>query len=338
MQVDKTPSKRSYTDIEDDGVALTPRGAAPSLAASSNSDVKAIVAKAFSDEKKALQMSLLSAIEGHVETIIEKASSLTGERLSNLETGMHRMEENQKLQNRELANFKNEVLDKLEILANGRVPPTPTPDMSGSDNGNGSGPSESPLAGFNRQINFGVLFCNTIRNIKVSRTRFHEVIVKLAAEVGLADDSFNLVGDTLDDRFEICWLGNPSTAKSRCIQFYQSLQLGRGKWKPQVVLDDQENEIQFFVGPDKNPCQVRREVLSKNLKDLIGGHIPAGTIFVKKTAGTLYIDKRPLVTIHVSGPDSARLAWNPTKVSQYKLDMPLIEEAFQKLVLGELSS
>ena len=157
MQVDKSPSKRSYTEIEDDRVALTPRdGAAPSLAASSNSDVKAIVAKAFSDEKKALQMSLLSAIEGHVETIIEKASSLTGERLSNLETGMHRLEENQKLQNRELANFKNEVLDKLEILANGRVPSTPTPDMSGSDNGNGSGPSESPLAGFNRQINFGV--------------------------------------------------------------------------------------------------------------------------------------------------------------------------------------
>ena len=339
MTVDKSPSKRPCHAISNEPSPRGPGGsggADQSKSSSSTEDIKAIVSNAFAAEKTSLQNSLLHAIEGHVETIIVKSSGQTSERLSNLETGIHRLEKNQEQQAKEFTDFKKEVLDKLDVITSGFGGSPAAPNMSGE--GNGSFPAESPLTGFNRDVNLSTLFCNTDNQIKVARSKFHESVVKLAAEAGLADDTFNVVGDPLDNRFEIFWNGDPRTARDRCSHFFQSLQLGRGKWKPQVVLDDQSQEVKFYVGPDKNPCQVRREVLAKSLKDLVSKAIPDVNIFIKKSAGTLYIDKRPLVTVHISGPESARLTWNPDKVASYKLDLPRLEEGFRKLVRGELSS
>ena len=35
------------------------------------------------------------------------------------------------------------------------------------------------------------------------------------------------------------------------------------------MVDDQNKEIKFYVAPDNDPCQMRREVLAKHLKSIL---------------------------------------------------------------------
>ena len=94
--------------------------------------------------------------------------------------------------------------------------------------------------------------------------------------------SFKVFGDALDNRFELHFSGEHRVASILALQFYESLQVGRGQWKKQVVEDDRGNEIKFYVAPDKNPCQIRREILSKHLKDILANNSVDKDLYFKK--------------------------------------------------------
>ena len=101
-------------------------------------------------------------------------------------------------------------------------------------------------------------------------------------KLDLRKETFQFLGDSLDNRFEMQFAGDLRIASISTLQFYQSLQLGRGQWKKQVVVDDQDSEIKFDVALDKNPCQMCREIISTNLQNIMAGNAVDKTKSQKK--------------------------------------------------------
>ena len=148
-------------------------------------------------------------------------------------------------------------------------------------------------------------------------------------------DDFKVIGDELDDRFDIQFLGDNAERSART--FYDSLSLGRGNWKEQSVAgpDPGRGKVQFFISPDKNPAQVRKEVLSQKLQVYIQSLLPEETIYVKKTEGVLRARKQKLVTVCVVDEVSCRLAWEVPFASVLRLDMAVINDHFKNNIASE---
>ena len=86
----------------------------------------------------------------------------------------------------------------------------------------------------------------------------------LAQEANIHTDSFKIIGDAPDSRFEVHFVNDRATATRECATFLASLSLGRGQYKPQLIENDAGEMVQFFCNPDKNRAQFRREILCRN--------------------------------------------------------------------------
>ena len=94
----------------------------------------------------------------------------------------------------------------------------------------------------------------------------------------------------------------------------------------------------YYINPDKNGCQVRREILCKDLKDIITPYIQDHKIFVQKSTGSIMVQRRVLASIIVTGTISARIQWMPAQRIKYKIMGEVqvaIEDAFSALTGGE---
>ena len=94
----------------------------------------------------------------------------------------------------------------------------------------------------------------------------------------------------------------------------------------------------YYINPDKNGCQVRREILCKDLKDIVAPHIQDQNIFIQKSTGSIMVQRRVLASIVVTGTISARIQWMPAQRIKYKITDEVraaIEVAFSALTGGE---
>ena len=191
---------------------------------------------------------------------------------------------------------------------------------------------------FNRKLDPTKLFCNTHERTKVSKQLFSKAISKLAFECGLKETDFSISGDALDNRFDIQFAGDLRTSSVSALQFYDSLYLGRGERKEQIVPDDQNNKIKFYVAPDKNPCQIRREILAKNLCTMLSGKAVDKEFSLNKATGSVYVgkgrDRRVVCSVVITGPETARLEWCHPKRIELGIDQGPVEQEFSGLVLG----
>jgi hypothetical protein len=161
-------------------------------------------------------------------------------------------------------------------------------------------------------------------------------VLKLAAEANLDQSSFSVVGDELDSKFEIQFSGPQATAKSCCHQFFESLKLGRGKYKPQLVLDATLQSCKFFVNPDKNPARVRREVFCKGLQSIFQELVGERIVFANKPNGTIFLDRKRLVTLHITGEDSYRLDFDHANLHRFTLDEAAVAVRFKAWVADKM--
>ena len=77
------------------------------------------------------------------------------------------------------------------------------------------------------------------------------------------------------------------------------------------------------------------EVLTKHLKTAISGMEGwSKEIFVRKSSGTLLVDRRPLVSISIVDEDRATLVWTHANRINLSLDQATIETMFQNIVTG----
>ena len=257
-----------------------------------------------------------------------------------VETGLNTVEESlgqlrieQADARQELRDFKKEILESVAKIGSAGQGSTSSDPMHGQNNGSG-GPPPLLSGGFFRVPDSTILFCNTEGQAKLARPKFHASVLSLATEAGLDVETLDLIGDPLDDRFEIKFKGEHRLASIRCHQFFSSLQLGRGKWKKQACLDDMGNEVRFFISPDKNPAQIRKEVLSKVLKDLVQSKLASKQVWLKKATGTLFVDRRKLCIVHVpsENSESTRVEWLHPKRIELGLDDAVIATEFKAAI------
>jgi len=111
--------------------------------------------------------------------------------------------------------------------------------------------------------------------------------------------------------------------------------LGRGRWKEQKVADPNGTIHKFYVVPDKNTAQVRREVLAKKLKVAIGELEGwSKPLFIRKSSGTILVDRRALVSVTIIDENKASLVWSHAHRIHLGIDQAQIETLFQSIVGG----
>ena len=187
---------------------------------------------------------------------------------------------------------------------------------------------------FNRAPDATKLFCNIHDKVMVVKFKFSEKLLVLAFESGFKEEAFPLIGDPLDFRFEMQFVGDSRIASVRAKQVHTSLKLGRGKWKPQEVEDSVGAIHTFYVNLDKNPAQMRGEVWAERLQGIISPRCIDKEFFVKKSSGSTYCDRRVVVSDVLTGEESARLQWCLPKRIELQIDQAVVEEAFGRYVLS----
>ncbi len=289
-----------------------------------------------------------SGLQGECEKLCRDVSQAAytdvANRITTLEDVVTDVKETMATHVADFGDFKAEVLQKLDALAKApSAHAAPPPMQRAHANGNSAQSSDFQGPGvtddgFFRTPDPTILFCNIFEGAKVTRTKFQMAISILAAEANIHATDFKLVGDELDDRFEIRFEGAHATAKACCLQFFQSLQLGRGKWKVQQVKNELGVSCQFFVGPDKNPARIRLEVFSKGIKDIVQTLLPNKVVFVKKATGTIFVDRRRIVTLFLVGEHATRLDWDHSRRVALGLDDAIAETQFKEWVEAKMGS
>ena len=161
--------------------------------------------------------------------------------------------------------------------------------------------------GFHRTPNPTVLFANTLRNMDITKQSFGEAFSVLAHEANISQDKFQIKGSALGSKFEIQFLGEYQTGRRYATQFLLSLRLGGGEYKKQEASTPDDGKVQFFVNPDKNGAQVRMEIQAKALRDILGEVCLGKQFFLRRSEGTIFVDRRPLVAVQVQSQDESRL-------------------------------
>jgi len=281
--------------------------------------------------KGALVPVIADALEEPIKTVVADACKAQMQavegRLSSLETGQKTLESGQKLLLEEVAKI-NKTLARMAHSPS-------LPDLSSTSASPASLPDLADVTAspFWRKPDPTMLFINVHGRAKVNLRTIYRSVVELATAANIPEDVYQFNGDPYDCLFDLKFTG-PSAAR-QCLQFFQSLQLGRGRWKTQEVADSSGTMHKFYVAPDKNPAQVRKEVLAKKLKlsieALEGWSKP---IFVRKATGTLLVDRRPLLSVTITDEFSAGLVWSHANRIQQGLEQEIVEGLLKEIIEG----
>jgi hypothetical protein len=82
----------------------------------------------------------------------------------------------------------------------------------------------------------------------------------------------------------------------------------------------------------------QKKVFSKGLKDIIKALLPAKEVYCKKSTGTIYIDKRKLLTLHLVGEHGSRIDWDDARRISFGLDDATAETQFKAWVDAKMGS
>ena len=191
---------------------------------------------------------------------------------------------------------------------------------------------------FNRVPDPTKIFVNIGDKHQVPIAAFVKAFSALAEEANIGADQYQIVGDQLDQRFEVQFTADTDSATRCCASFLSSLSLGGGRYKEQyVVVDDAGTQYQFYCNPDKNLAQVRKEILTRNLKELLEPHAKSlgKIIAMRKTTGSVLIDRRVVGSIFLLNEKNARIQWYTPVVLSLNIDMPSIDAAFSAVAGGQ---
>ncbi len=331
------------TSARHEGGSRSPPRELPPAGSGGSVDIAAQVAAAFNKQLPDITKRVTAACTDPLQTVCNTACESTVRelkgRLDNLEQGQAKLEEGQGKLAKQMEDLSQKVSTAMDLLSHSASTPilgTPNANSQAHHNFQGAPPGnftpDVTTSSFYRKPDPTKLFINTKDRVLVARDKVYAAVVTLAGEASIAEDHFDFEGDVLDNRFEMLFKG--SSAAPRALQFFQSLQLGRGKWKKQEVMDDLDEVVQFFVQPDKNGAQTRREILAKNLKDIVQPLVGDKQIFVRKTTGSIMVDRRVLATVFINGEHSARIQWFHPKRIALAIEQDVVEQQFAAVVGG----
>ena len=253
-----------------------------------------------------------------------QANEAINQRLDNLEGAVTTIgEDTAKLQGK-----VDELTDKLGKVLSSLGHSNSLPNLQQAAQNNLGNPSAAPPTQsvttplFHRTPDPTKLFANIHNKALVPLVSFNNAFEALAADCGQDPNLFEVTGDALDNRFDIRYIGPKGAATAACLTLFQSLYLGRGKYKETICKDEQNNAHKFYINPDRNSCQIRREILCKELSKILAACLPREKFFVQKTSGSVLYQRRVLATIIVVDPMTARIQWMPAP----RISLGLVDE------------
>ena len=92
----------------------------------------------------------------------------------------------------------------------------------------------------------------------------------------------------------------------------------------------------FYINVDKNPATIRKEVLAEELKKILEPLVPDKDLFVRKSSGSIMVDRRPLVSVKVVDELKVSLEWNAAKRDAMGIDVQAVSQAFSMVADGGL--
>jgi outer membrane murein-binding lipoprotein Lpp len=319
-------------------------------------DLGAAIAAALAEQKDVFTESLKESVGQHASTMVTttfaKVAGQMEQKINAVETKVDDLATKFEQMGREHRAFQADVIAKLDDLAKGNAANAPN---SSNRNGNtfpigqASLPPLAPQPGvfadgsgvgillgagdFFRTPDPCKLFVNTLGRVPVAGEKFAVAFRKLAEEAGLPNlDSIDISGSDLDSRFEITFACAPAAK-----QFLGSLFLGKDpKGKPlfkEQLVDSSHGPIQFFVNPDKNSAQVKKEVLCKKLATFLQAYLPPNTLVTaSRVNGRVFVGQKRAVSILIKDESSFSLDWDRAYCNTLKLEYPVVEQAFRSEV------
>ena len=274
------------------------------------------------------------AFDSHQVSLLKEVSATAADAATGVMVGVqaHLGRLDAKVANLQTQNA--EILEKITAMQkhmHGMSHSASAPALPSGGGGAFGGPpvSEAPNVtnqGFWRRPDPKILYCNTMAGIKVSLSGFYKSVVKLCKDVNVGEEDYDVTGDQLDDRFEIRFTS--ASANAQALQLFQSIFLGRGKFKPLEVNAPDDSTVKFFINPDKNAATVKKEVLCKRLTDIIAS-TTATPCFARKSTGSVVALRKVLATVVVASEENVRIVWFQPLALELKLNIPEIEEQFK---------
>ena len=124
-------------------------------------------------------------------------------------------------------------------------------------------------------------------------------------------------------------------AARRAKQLLDSLKLGGGKYKDQLVDSPDNAKIQYYLNPDKPPCQVRKEILGKELFEILKAAKSDATFTLQRAEAKIWANKKPICTVKVLSENEARISWEESRRIGLNIELAQVEPAFAKVVLDK---
>lgn len=181
---------------------------------------------------------------------------------------------------------------------------------------------------FDRPPNPTVLKINA--KVNISKDAFEASLSNIVEKARLPVECFRVQGPPVSRYFTVQFTGAPNLAKERASQVLKSLRHDDGTWERVLVKDPQDQLVQVFLGPDKAPKQIRVEVLSKKLANILESQ-GFSEVHVNRRQGQICVSWRPVAMVEVESRDSTDILWDTEYAGQLGIDRARVNKSFKTI-------
>ena len=287
--------KRSRPRAEEPGDPPEPwrqKGDMASLLAAFREDMRSDVELALKRSSERTE-ALFTGLAGQVEDFEKQTRTELGAQrsmLAELNARISRVEADRPTVLRQVE-LMEEMAGKLEQTATARA--------------SSRGPPMDPK--FDRQLDKAVVKLRA--QTEISRKELRHIVQPLLLEMDATEAQIAWDGPELSKIHTFKFRGEARQAELRAQKFLQLQKRQDGTWRQHKAKDERHNEVTVYVDGDKNPKQIRTEIITKRAAVLLEQKLGKKT-YAKRAAGVIMAEFVPLLRIIVEGPDQWKLEWN----------------------------
>lgn len=180
-------------------------------------------------------------------------------------------------------------------------------------------PPPPPDAGWDRAVDRTVAKATCRAEVSLSEVR--KVVDALLAEVDIAAKSVDVEAPLraqTSTKWTIRFKGEQRRAARQADAFLGALRDGGG-WKDLVVTTPADGQERLYIGADKNPQTIRREIHTKKVADMLRRMYPQVDLYPSRRDGIVSSRYKPLVKVEVY-PEATELKFNEELLNALGMD------------------
>jgi len=197
-------------------------------------------------------------------------------------------------------------------------------------------PQLSLDSSFNRAIDMSIL---VVRCKELSaKLQVQGALLPWLSRLNIEENEWEFQGEPSSKRFTIKFKGSSQFAARR-VQHALSLlrpQRPGEEWMRFYAPAISGSRSEVFVGTDKNPCQIKRELALKAAKRLFESRFQGKRFFVDKLRGTVSVNWRQLVEITPQADsDAPQVRWAEANLALEQMSRAELEEPLAVAIQGD---